>query len=130
MTKNFPAKVLPQSQSSPNDTIDPKRKPCHPPSNKHLESKTCQPPSNEPLVRVKPSTPLSNNPPVPPVKRKRCNAGFVNKGNTCYANAMLQALSVVPTLWAQWSSEINTIVTISKSNYSQYVHTKTLIFTH
>ena len=122
--------VLPQSQSSPNDTIDPKRKPRHPPSNKRLESKPCQPPSNEHLVRVKPSTPLSNNPPVPPVKSKRCNAGFVNKGNTCYANAMLQALSVVPTLWAQWSSESTQLSPLVNSNYSQYVHTKTLIFTH
>ena len=27
------------------------------------------------------------------------HAGFVNKGNTCYVNAILQALSVLPNFW-------------------------------
>ena len=33
------------------------------------------------------------------------HAGFYNKGNTCYANSILQALSVVPSLWSQSPSE-------------------------
>ena len=31
--------------------------------------------------------------------------GFINKGNTCYANAILQTLSVFPSLWNRVSSE-------------------------
>ncbi|XP_057299432.1 uncharacterized protein LOC130630050 [Hydractinia symbiolongicarpus] len=34
------------------------------------------------------------------------NAGFVNKGNTCYANVILQALSTIPSLWSQSASPI------------------------
>ena len=33
------------------------------------------------------------------------HAGFFNKGNTCYANSMLQALSTIPALWSQSPSE-------------------------
>ena len=35
--------------------------------------------------------------------------GFINKGNTCYANSILQILSVIPTLWNRASSESNTL---------------------
>ena len=35
--------------------------------------------------------------------------GFINKGNTCYANSTLQILSVIPTLWNRVSSESNTL---------------------
>ena len=35
--------------------------------------------------------------------------GFINKGNTCYANSILQILSVIPTLWNRVSSESNTL---------------------
>ena len=31
--------------------------------------------------------------------------GFINKGNTCYANSILQILSVIPTLWNRVPSE-------------------------
>ena len=33
--------------------------------------------------------------------------GFTNKGNTCYANSILQVLSVVPNLWNRVPSESN-----------------------
>ena len=35
--------------------------------------------------------------------------GFINKGNTCYANSILQILSVIPTLWDRVPSESNTL---------------------
>ena len=35
--------------------------------------------------------------------------GFINKGNTCYANSILQILSVIPTLWKRVPSESNTL---------------------
>ena len=34
-----------------------------------------------------------------------CLVGFTNKGNTCYANSILQVLSVMPTLWNRIPSE-------------------------
>ena len=36
--------------------------------------------------------------------------GFINKGNTCYANSILQILSVVPNLWSRVPSESNTLL--------------------
>ena len=35
--------------------------------------------------------------------------GFINKGNTCYVNSILQILSVMPTLWNRVPSESNTL---------------------
>ena len=35
--------------------------------------------------------------------------GFINKGNTCYANSILQVLIVVPNLWNRVPSESNTL---------------------
>ena len=35
--------------------------------------------------------------------------GFINKGNTCYANSTLQFLSVMPNLWSRVPSESNTL---------------------
>ena len=35
--------------------------------------------------------------------------GFINKGNTCYANSILQILSVVPNLWSRVPVESNTL---------------------
>ena len=36
--------------------------------------------------------------------------GFINKGNTCYANSILQILSVVPNLWSRVPSESNILL--------------------
>ena len=38
--------------------------------------------------------------------------GFINKGNACYANSILQVLSVVPNLWNRVPSESNTFSTM------------------
>ena len=35
--------------------------------------------------------------------------GFINKGNTCYTNSILQILSVIPTLWNRVHSEFNAL---------------------
>ena len=37
------------------------------------------------------------------------HAGFINKGNTCYINAILQGLSVIPSFWNQQSSQCGVI---------------------
>ena len=39
----------------------------------------------------------------------RSSVGFINKGNTYYANSILQILSVVPNLWSRVPSESNTL---------------------
>ena len=36
--------------------------------------------------------------PSPKTARKHCE--IINKGNTCYANAILQFLKVIPVLWS------------------------------
>ena len=41
--------------------------------------------------------------------------GFINKGNTCYANSILQALSVFPTLWNTVPSESNNLSPLLKA---------------
>ena len=43
------------------------------------------------------------------------HAGFINKGNTCYINSMLQALSVIPSFWHQQSSQTGTISPLVKA---------------
>ena len=43
------------------------------------------------------------------------HVGFVNKGNTCYVNSILQALSVVPTFWNQQSSQYGSISPLIRS---------------
>ena len=61
-------------------------------------------------------------PPRPPTKasvhKSKINAvhaGFINKGNTCYANSILQAISVIPSLWSQWPSESPQLSPLVKS---------------
>ena len=61
---------------------------------------------NTPLTNI--TTPESHSPPIPKAKIKsnlpnsptpsKSPDGFINKGNTSYANTILQALSVVPLL--------------------------------
>ena len=40
---------------------------------------------------------------------------FINKGNTCYANSILQILSVIPTPWNRFPSESNTLLSMSRA---------------
>ena len=47
--------------------------------------------------------PVSNGKSTHPV-------GFINKGNTYYANSLLQVLSVAPKLWNRVPSESNTLL--------------------
>ena len=45
-------------------------------------------------------------------KQTACSSkhtGFINKGNTCYINSILQALSTLPSFWCQNSSQSGTI---------------------
>ena len=67
----------------------------------------------DPLVYQNLSSPLSKasslkiNSPLP--------VGFINKGNTCYANAILQTLSVFPSLWNRVPSESPSLSPLLKS---------------
>ena len=69
--------------------------------------------SEDPLVHQNPDSTTSKrnslkpNPPLP--------VGFVNKGNTCYPNPILQALSVLPSLWIRVSSESSSLSPLLKS---------------
>ena len=69
-------------------------------------------------LKVKDSLKKSSNSPSPrpypkqnikpvPKANSICPVGFINKGNTCYANSILQVLSVMPTLWNRVPSESN-----------------------
>ena len=60
---------------------------------------SCNSPSSMPYPKQK-IKPVSKANSIRPV-------GFINKGNTCYANSILQVLSVMPTLWNRVPSESN-----------------------
>ena len=72
---------------------------------------------------LKKSTPPLSEPPKSPARTEppRSNegstyhAGFVNKGNTCYSNSILQVLSVIPALWSQLPSESSHFSPLVKS---------------
>ena len=64
---------------------------------------------------------------------------FINKGNTCYANSILQILSVVPNLWSKVPSESNTLspmlqaISLNmalKKNSTKPVDTSNFFFNH
>ena len=55
------------------------------------------------------SSPKQTNKSVSNTKSVR-PIGFINEGNTCYANSILQILSVVPNLWSRVPSESNTLL--------------------
>ena len=69
--------------------------------------------SEDPLVHQNPlsttskTNSLKTNSPLP--------VGFINKGNTCYANAILQVLSVLPSLWIRVPSESSSLSPLLKS---------------
>ena len=63
---------------------------------------TCNSPSSLSSLKLT-INPVSNAKSILP-------AGFINKSNTCYANSMLQILSVVPKLWNRVPSESNTLL--------------------
>ena len=66
-----------------------------------LSKETCNSPSS--LSSLKQTIkPVSN------AKSTRL-VGFINKGNTCYANSILQVLSVLPNLWNKVPAESNTL---------------------
>ena len=54
-------------------------------------NESCNSPSPRPY-------PKQNIKPVPK-GNSICPIGFIKKGNTCYANSILQVLSVLPMLW-------------------------------
>ena len=60
-----------------------------------------------PLSTISKTNSLKTNSPLP--------VGFINKGNTSYANAILQALSVLPSLWIRVLSESSSLSPILKS---------------
>ena len=68
---------------------------CHFASNKDAQKSRSQ---NKQVV----SLPSSANPVIIPTKKP---VGLHNKGNTCYANSILQALTTVPSVWSKASSE-------------------------
>ena len=67
----------------------------------------------DPLVHQNPrsttskTNSLKTNSPLP--------VGFINKGNTCYANAILQVLSVLPSVWIRVPSESSSLSPLLKS---------------
>ena len=72
---------------------------------------------------IKKSTPPHSEPPKSPARTElpksneasTYHAGFINKGNTCYANSILQVLSVIPALWSQLPSESSHLSPLVKS---------------
>ena len=60
-----------------------------------------------PLSTTSKTNSLKTNSPLP--------VGFINKGNTCYANAILQVLSVLPSLWIRVPSASSSLSSLLKS---------------
>ena len=62
------------------------------------------------LANVPPNVRKTDN-----IKSKNLPVGFINKGNTCYANSILQAFSAVPLLWSFASSHSSQISPLMKA---------------
>ena len=62
-----------------------------------------------------PKSPARTEPPPKSNEASTYHAGFINKGNTCYANSILQVLSVIPALWSQLPSESSHLSPLVKS---------------
>ena len=60
-----------------------------------------------PLSTTSKTNPLKTNSPLP--------VGFINKRKTCYANAILQVLSVLPSLWIRVPSASSSLFRLLKS---------------
>ena len=64
---------------------------------------------------------LYQNPPSTPSKASSLKinsplpVGFINKGNTCYTNTILQILNVLPSLWNRVLSESPSLSPLLKS---------------
>ena len=43
------------------------------------------------------------------------HTGFINKGNTCYINSILQVLSTLPFFWCQNSSQSGTLSPLARA---------------
>ena len=63
--------------------------------------------SQNPLSTTSKTNSLKTHSPYP--------VGFINNGNTCYPNAILQALSVLPSLWISVPSESSSLSPLLKS---------------
>ena len=72
-----------------------------------------------PTNNKKKSRPVENNIDIDcTVQREKVierHASFINKGNTCYANSILQILSTIPSFWCQGSSESGPISPLAKA---------------
>ena len=74
-------------------------------------AKISEPGNITPLPKSKKTEPTSSS-----ARNKSCKpVGFINKGNTCYANSILQALSTVPILQSRLPSESSITSPISKA---------------
>ena len=74
---------------------------------KDFPKETCFSPTNRCAERKSSSTAK--------ITGSLCPVGFVNKGNTCYANSILQVLSVLPSLWNRVPSESNCLSPMLKA---------------
>ena len=108
---------------SPSSSPDPS-----PPSPKRIQPDSFQPFSSLPLPtlvepqvldrsRITPTRRPCNPGALSTMLENKCRApiGFHNKGNSCYANAILQALSATPEFWS--------CMTVSNSKKSKVVST-------
>ena len=60
-----------------------------------------------PLSTTSKTNSMKTNSPLP--------VGFINKAKTCYANAILEVLSVLPSLWIRVPSELSSLSPLLKS---------------